>query len=161
MFALVFWPHVTIFWKFWLHECPNWRLKFNSKLFFWRKSRQIFEVRAIEQRRYEFQPTHVPPHQFWPRYYSAGLSPVHIRFEIFSKEIYFVQALFFTDSLRATATSGNCEITNNIQTATVFGSGGKSQPRDLKAEGLRMCISQKENVWHTQYPGTKYPIIQT
>ena len=35
----------------------------------------------------------VPPHQFWPRYYSDGLSPVHIRFEIFSKQICNVEGL--------------------------------------------------------------------
>ena len=93
MFALVFWPHVTIFWTFWLHECLNWILKFNLKSLFWYKSRQIFEIRAIEQRHHEFQPTHVPPHQFWPRYYSDGLSPVHIRFEIFSKQICNVEGL--------------------------------------------------------------------
>ena len=67
MFAFVFLPHVTIFWIFWLHECLKWRLKFNSKLLFWCQSKQIFEVRAIEQCHHEFQMIHMPPHQFWPR----------------------------------------------------------------------------------------------
>ena len=83
MFALIFWPHVTIFCIFWLHECLKWILKFNSKSLFWCQSRQIFEVRAIEQRHHEFQLIHMPPHQFWPRYHSDGLSPVHVRFEFF------------------------------------------------------------------------------
>ena len=34
MFALIFWPHVTIFCIFWLHECLEWRLEFNSKSLF-------------------------------------------------------------------------------------------------------------------------------
>ena len=34
MFALIFWPHVTIFSIFWLHECLKWRLEFNSKSLF-------------------------------------------------------------------------------------------------------------------------------
>ena len=41
-------------WIFWLHECLNWRLTFNSKSLFWRQSGQILEVRAIEQRHHEF-----------------------------------------------------------------------------------------------------------
>ena len=64
MFALIFWPHVTIFCIFWLHECLKWILEFNSKSLFWCQSRQIFEVRAIEQRHHEFQLIHMPPHQF-------------------------------------------------------------------------------------------------
>ena len=35
MFALIFWPHVTIFCIFWLHECLKWRLEFNSKSLFY------------------------------------------------------------------------------------------------------------------------------
>ena len=34
MFALIFWPHVTIFCIFWLHECLKWILEFNSKSLF-------------------------------------------------------------------------------------------------------------------------------
>ena len=93
MFALVFWPHVTIFWIFWLHECLKWRLEFNSKSLFWCQSRQIFEVRANEQHHHKFQLIHMPPHQLRPRYHSDGLSPVHVRFEIFSKQICNVEAL--------------------------------------------------------------------
>ena len=55
MFALIFWPHVTIFCIFWVHECLKWILEFYSKSLFWCQSRQIFEVRAIEQRHHEFQ----------------------------------------------------------------------------------------------------------
>ena len=80
MFALIFWPHVTIFCIFWLREHLKWRLEFNSKSIFWCQSRQIFEVQAIEQRHHEFQLIHMPPHQFWPRCHSDGLSPVHVRF---------------------------------------------------------------------------------
>ena len=87
MFALIFWPHVTIFCIFSLHECLKWILEFNSKSLFWCQSRQIFEVRAIEQRHHEFQLIHMPPHQFWPRYHSDGLSHVHVRFEFFTKQI--------------------------------------------------------------------------
>ena len=83
MFGLIFWPHVTMFCIFWLHECLKWILEFNSKSLFWCQSRQIFEVRVIEQRHHEFQLIHMPPHQFWPRYHSDGLSPVHVRFEFF------------------------------------------------------------------------------
>ena len=93
MFALIFWPHVTIFGIFWLHERLKWILEFNSKSLFWCQSRQIFEVRAIEQRHHEFQLIHMPPHQFWPRYHSDGLSPMHVRFEFFSKQICNVEAL--------------------------------------------------------------------
>ena len=93
MFALIFWPHVTIFCIFWLYECLKWILELNSKSLFWCQSRQIFEVRAIEQRHHEFQLIHMPPHQFWPRYHSDGLSPVHVRFEFFSKQICNVEAL--------------------------------------------------------------------
>ena len=93
MFARIFWPNVTIFCIFWLHECLKWRLELNSKSLFWCQSRQIFEVRAIEQRHHEFQLIHMPPHQLWPRYRSDGLSPVHIRFEMFSKQICNVDAL--------------------------------------------------------------------
>ena len=95
MFALIFWPHVTIFCILWLHECLKWILEFNSKSLFWCQSRQIFEVRAIEQRHHEFELIHMPLHQFWPRYHSDGLSPVHVRFEIFSKHICNVDALIF------------------------------------------------------------------
>ena len=35
----------------------------------------------------------MPPHQFWPRYHSDGLSPVHVHFEFFSKQICNVEAL--------------------------------------------------------------------
>ena len=105
MFALIFWPHVTIFCIFWLHEWLKWILKFNSKSLFWCQSRQIFEVRAIEQRHHEFQPIHMPPHQFWPRYHSDGLSPVHVRFEFFSKQICNVEALI-------------CHFYKNIKTLT-------------------------------------------
>ena len=105
MFALIFWPHVTIFCIFWLHKCLKWILEFNSKSLFWCQSRQIFEVRAIEQRRHEFQLIHMPPHQFWPRYHSDGLSPVHIRFEFFSKQICNVEALI-------------CHFYKNIKTLT-------------------------------------------
>ena len=93
MFALTFWPPVTIFCIFWLHECLKWRLEFNSKSSFWYQSRQIFEVRAIEQRHHEFQLIHMPPHQFWQRYHSDGLSPVHVRFDFFSEQICNVEAL--------------------------------------------------------------------
>ena len=93
MFTLIFWPHVTIFCIFWLHECLKWRLKFNSESLFWCQSRQIFEVWAIEQRHHEFQLIHMPPHQFWPQYHSDGLSPVHVCFEFFSKQICNVEAL--------------------------------------------------------------------
>ena len=105
MFALIFWPHVTIFCIFWLHECLKWILKFNLKSLFWCQSRQIFEVRAIEQRHHEFQLIHMPPHQFWPRYHSDGLSPVHVRFEFFSKQICNVEALI-------------CHFYKNIKTLT-------------------------------------------
>ena len=105
MFVLIFWPHVTIFCIFWLHECLKWILKFNSKSLFWCQSRQIFEVRAIEQRHHEFQLIHMPPHQFWPRYHSDGLSPVHARFEFFSKQICNVEALI-------------CHFYKNIKTLT-------------------------------------------
>ena len=105
MFALIFWPHVTIFCIFWLHECLKWILEFNSKSLFWCQSRQIFEVRAIEQRHHEFQLIHIPPHQFWPRYHSDGLSPVHVRFEFFSKQICNVEALI-------------CHFYKNIKTLT-------------------------------------------
>ena len=105
MFALIFWPHVTIFCIFWLHECLKWILEFNSKSLFWCQSRQIFEVRAIEQRHHEFQLIHMPPHQFWPRYHSDGLSPVHVRFEFFSKQILNVEALI-------------CHFYKNIKTLT-------------------------------------------
>ena len=105
MFALIFWPHVTIFCIFWLHECLKWILEFNSKSLFWCQSRQIFEVRAIEQRHHEFQPIHMPPHQFWPRYHSDGLSPVHVRFEFYSKQICNVEALI-------------CHFYKNIKTLT-------------------------------------------
>ena len=98
-------PHVTIFCIFWLHECLIWILEFNSKSLFWCQSRQIFEVRAIEQRHHEFQPIHMPPHQFWPRYHSDGLSPVHVRFEFFSKQICNVEALI-------------CHFYKNIKTLT-------------------------------------------
>ena len=83
MFALIFLPHVTIFCIFWLHECLKLILEFNSKSLFWCQSRQIFEVTAIEQRHHEFQLIHMPPHQFWPRYHSDDLSPVHVRFDFF------------------------------------------------------------------------------
>ena len=105
MFALIFGPHVTIFCIFWLHECLKWILAFNSKSLFWCQSRQIFEVRAIEQRHHEFQPIHMPPHQFWPRYHSDGLSPVHVHFEFFSKQICNVEALI-------------CHFYKNIKTLT-------------------------------------------
>ena len=105
MFALIFWPHVTIFCLFWLHECLKWILEFNSKSLFWCQSRQIFQVRAIEQRHHEFQLIHVPPHQFWPRYHSDGLSPVHVRFDFFSKQICNVEALI-------------CHFYKNIKTLT-------------------------------------------
>ena len=105
MFALRFWPHVTIFCIFWLHECLKWRLEFNSKSLFWCQSRQTFEVRAIEQRHHEFQLIHMPPHQFWPRYHSDGLSPVRVRFEFFSKQICNVEALI-------------CHFYKNIKTLT-------------------------------------------
>ena len=105
MFALIFWPHVTIFCIFWLHECLKWILEFNSKSLFWCQSRQIFEVRVIEQRHHEFQLIHMPPHQFWPRYHSDGLSPVHVRFDIFSKQICNVEALI-------------CHFYKNIKTLT-------------------------------------------
>ena len=90
---------------FWLHKCLKWILKFNLKSLFWCQSRQIFEVRAIEQRHYEFQLIHMPPHQFWPRYHSDGLSPVHVRFEFFSKQICNVEALI-------------CHFYKNIKTLT-------------------------------------------
>ena len=133
MFALIFWPHVTIFCIFWLHECLKWILEFNSKSLFWCQSRQTFEVRAIEQRHHEFQLIHMPPHQFWPRYHSDGLSPVHVRFEFLYKQIcnvealichfyrniklsrkfislgtliYFVHALFFTGTIRGCTKCG-------------------------------------------------------
>ena len=93
MFALIFWPHMTIFCIFWLYECRKWILEFNSKSLFWCQSRQIFKVRVIEQRHNEFQLIHMPPHQFWPRYHSDGLSPVHVRFEFFSNQICNVEAL--------------------------------------------------------------------
>ena len=67
MFALVFWPYVTIFWIFWLHECLKWRNQFVDV---------NLGKRAIEQRHHEFQLIHyhgMPPHQFWPRYHSDGL----------------------------------------------------------------------------------------
>ena len=105
MFALRFWPHVTIFCTFWLHECLKWRLEFNSKSLFWCQSRQTFEVRAIEQRHHEFQLIHMPPHQFWPRYHSDGLSPVRVRFELFSKQICNDEALI-------------CHFYKNIKTLT-------------------------------------------
>ena len=105
MFALIFWPHVTIFYIFWLHECLKWRLEFNSKSLFWYQSRQIFKVRAIEQRHHEFQLIHMPPHKFWPQYHSDGLSPVHVRFEFFSKQICNVEALI-------------CHFYKNIKTLT-------------------------------------------
>ena len=105
MFALIFWPHVTIFCIFWLHECLKWILEFNSKSLFWCQSRQTFEVRAIEQRHHEFQLIHMPPHRFWPRYHSDGLSPVHVRFECFSKQICNVEALI-------------CHFYKNIKTLT-------------------------------------------
>ena len=105
MFAIIFWPHVTIFCIFWLHECLEWRLKFNSKSLSWCQSRQIFEVWAIEQRHHEFQLIHMPPHQFWPRYHSDGLSPVHVRFEFFSEQICNVEALI-------------CHFYKNIKTLT-------------------------------------------
>ena len=105
MFALIFWPHVTIFCIFWLHECLKWRLEFNSKSLFWCQSRQIFEVRAIEERHHEFQLIHMPLHQFWPRYYSDGLSPVHVRFDFFSKQICNVEVLI-------------CHFYKNIKTLT-------------------------------------------
>ena len=105
MFALIFWPHVTIFCIFWLHECQKWILEFNLKSLFWCQSRQIFEVRAIEQRHHEFQLIHMPPHQFWPRYHSDGLSPVHVRFDFFSKQICNVEALI-------------CHFYKNIKTLT-------------------------------------------
>ena len=105
MFALIFWPHVTIFCTFWLHECLKWRLEFNSKSPFWCQSRQFFEVRVIEQHHHEFQLIHMPPHQFWPRYHSDGLSPVHVRFEFFSKQLCYVEALI-------------CHFYKNIKTLT-------------------------------------------
>ena len=107
MFALILWPHVTIFCigLFWLHECLKWMLEFNSKSLFWCQSRQIFEIRAIEQRHHEFQPIHMLPHQFWPRYHSDGLSPVHVCFEFFSKQICNVEALI-------------CHFYKNIKTLT-------------------------------------------
>ena len=105
MFALIFWPHVTIFCIFGLHECFTWILEFNSKSLLWCQSRQIFEVRAIEQRHHKFQLIHMPPHQFWPRYHSDGLSPVHVRFEFFSKQSCNVEALI-------------CHFYKNIKTLT-------------------------------------------
>ena len=105
MFALIFWPHVTVFCIFWLHECLKWILEFNSKSLFWCQSRQIFEVRAIEQRRHKFQLMLMPPHQFWPRYHSDSLSPVHIHSEFFSKQICNVEALI-------------CHFYKNIKTLT-------------------------------------------
>ena len=47
----------------------------------------------------------MPPHQFWPRYHSDGLSPVHVRFEFFSKQICNVEALI-------------CHFYKNIKTLT-------------------------------------------
>ena len=47
----------------------------------------------------------MPPHQFWPRYHSDGLSPVHVRFEFFSKQICNVKALI-------------CHFYKNIKTLT-------------------------------------------
>ena len=105
MFALIFWPCVTIFCIFWLHECLKWILEFNSKSLFWCQSRQIFEARVIEQRHHEFLLIHMPPHQFWPRYHSDGLSPVHIRFEFFSRQICNVEDLI-------------CHFFKNIKTLT-------------------------------------------
>ena len=110
-----------------MHECLKWKLKFNSESLFLCQSRQIFEVRAIERHHHKFQPTKMPPHFIWPCYYSNGLSPVCIGFEIFSEQIcnvkvlichsyknhltrvqfcslgmliYFGQALFFTGTIR-------------------------------------------------------------
>ena len=107
MFALIFWPHMTIFCIFLLHECLKWILEFISKSLVWcqLKSRQNFEVRAIEQRHHGFQLIHMPPHQFWPRYHSDGLSPVHVRFEFLSKQICNVEALI-------------CHFYKNIKTLT-------------------------------------------
>ena len=105
IFVLIFWPHVTIFWIFWLHEALKWRLKFNSKSLFSCQSRQIFEVRAIEQHHHKFQLVHMPPHQLRPRHHSNGLSPVHVPFEIFSKQICNVEALI-------------CHFYKNIKTLT-------------------------------------------
>ena len=128
MFALIFWPHVTIFCIFWLHECLKWTLEFNSKSLFWYQSRQIFEVRAIEQRHHEFQLIHMPPHQFWPRYHSDGLSPVHVRLEFFSKQICNVEALI-------------CHFDKNIKTLTQI-----HFPRD--AHIFRTCT-----IFYRQYKG--------
>ena len=128
MFALIFWPHVTIFCIFWLHECLKWILEFNSKSLFWCQSRQTFEVRAIEQRHHEFQPIHIPPHQFWPRYHSDGLSPMHVRFEFFSEQICNVEALI-------------CHFYKNIKTLTQI-----HFPRD--AHIFRTCT-----IFYRQYKG--------
>ena len=128
MFALIFWPHVTIFCISWLHECLKWRLEFNSESLFWYQSRQIFEVRAIEQGHHEFQLIHMPPHQFWPRYHSDGLSPVHVRFEFFSKQICNVEALI-------------CHFYTNIKTLTQI-----HFPRD--AQIFRTCT-----IFYQHYKG--------
>ena len=69
------------------------KIRIQFKSLFWCQSWQIFEVRAIEQRHHEFQLIHMPPYQFWPLYHSVDLSPVHVRFEIFSKQICYVEAL--------------------------------------------------------------------
>ena len=106
MFALIFWPHVTIFCIFWLHECLKWILEFNSK--------SLFDANLGKFSRYErlnsaitnfTELIHMPPHQFWPRYHSDDLSPVHVRFDFFSKQICNVEALI-------------CHFYKNIKTLT-------------------------------------------
>ena len=120
---------MTIFCIFWLHECLKWRLEFNSKSLFRCQSRQIFEVRAIEQRHHEFQLIHMPPHhQFWPRYHFDGLLPVHVRFEFFSKQICNVEALI-------------CHFYKNIKTLTQI-----HFPRD--AHIFRTC-----SIFYRHYKG--------
>ena len=104
----------------------KWILKFNSKSLFWCQSRQIFEVRAIEQRHHEFQLIHMPPHQFWP--HSDGLSSVHVRFEFFSKQICNVEALI-------------CHFYKNIKTLTQI-----HFPRDARI--FRTCT-----IFYRHYKG--------
>ena len=70
----------------------------------------------------------MPPHQFWPRYHSDGLSPVHVRFEFFSKQSCNVEALI-------------CHFYKNIKTLTQI-----HFPRDARI--FRTCT-----IFYRHYKG--------
>ena len=82
---------MTIFWIFWLHECIIWRSKF---IFFNANLGQFSRYERLNSAISNFsRHTYLLTSSDRPRYYSDGLSPVHIRFGIFSKQICNVEAL--------------------------------------------------------------------